>query len=196
MQRPHTVDGDPTPKHVKLQYLETNFHRFQKSFTMNKDLRLRHPCSNILNVNSRWPPFQTLPCKIWTLQSPYTVHRSSNASEFILNPWITGHRESKDLVTWSQTQTSNSPRVKLQNRNPQMIKDFTVRLWNPKWFQWDFWDTNWSVTDPTHQADSPKHLTFKTWQTQHSLFLSPYFNLLLISFLGFEVGPTVILCRV
>lgn len=43
----------PPPKHVKLQYLETDFHRFQKSFTMSKDLRLRHRCSNILNANSR-----------------------------------------------------------------------------------------------------------------------------------------------
>lgn len=128
-----------------------------------------------------------------TSEPLYCAHRSSNAPELILNPWIMDHRESKDLVTWSQT--SNSPRVKLQNRNSQMIKDFTAR-WNPKWFQWDLWDTNWTVTDPTHLTDLPKHLTFKTWQTQHSLFLIPYFNLLLISFLGFEVGPTVILCRV
>lgn len=79
--------------------------------------------------------------------------RVSNASEFILNPWITGHRESKDLVTWSQT--SNSPRVILQNRNPQMIKDFTAWLWNPKWFQWDLWENKLSEVSQT----------WHTWQT-------------------------------
>lgn len=88
-----------------------------------------------------------------TSETLYCAHRASNASEFIFNSWIMGLIESKDLVTWRQT--SSSPRVKLQNRNSQMIKDFTARLWNPKWFQGDLWENKLSEC---HRPDTPGRL--------------------------------------
>lgn len=149
----------PSPKHVKPQHLEMDFHRFQNLSPRAKalDSQTWTLNSNIQNCKLTVTIISNLTVQnVNTSETLYCAHRSPNASEFILNPRTTDHREAKDLTAWSQT--SNSPRIKLQHRDSQMIKYFTAWLWEPTWFQWDLWDTicvkfHWPDTLKT---DSPK----------------------------------------